>query len=226
VVGGNGGTISGVTEAARTYAGVSAEQRRSRRRAALLAAALDTVATDGVAGVSVRGVCGRARLNDRYFYESFADRDQLLLALVDDLFGQAIGVIVDALDGLPRDAQVRVRAGITAAVGFLVDDPRRGRMLLESQATEALQRRRHEAVRLVAGIVTNQAQELLGELAPSRLDTELAAITLVSGSLELLAAWLRGELDVTREHLTDFLIAMLLTASDLSTVLDREVRRA
>jgi hypothetical protein len=148
VVGGNGGTISGVTEAARTYAGMSAEQRRSRRRAALLAAALDTVAT------------------------------------------------------------------------------RRGRMLLESQATEALQRRRHEAVRLVAGIVTNQAQELLGELAPSRLDTELAAITLVSGSLELLAAWLRGELDVTREHLTDFLVAMILTASDLSTVLDREVRRA
>jgi hypothetical protein len=32
-------------------------------------------------------------------------------------------------------------------------------------------------------------------------------------------------MDVTREHLTDFLIAMILTASDLFTVLDREAWR-
>jgi hypothetical protein len=111
-------------------------------------------------------------------------------------------------------------------VAFLDEDPRRGRLLLESQATEALQRRRHDAVRLLATIVTNQAQELLGDAAPSRVDTELGAITLVSGALELLAAWLRGELEVTREHLTDFLVAMILTASDLSAALDREVRGA
>jgi AcrR family transcriptional regulator len=192
----------------------------------LLDAALDVLATEGAAGVTVRGVCGQARLNDRYFYESFADRDGLLLALTDDLFNRAAAMIVEVLEAQPADARARARAVISAAVAFLDEDPRRGRLLLESQATEALQRRRHDAVRLLATIVTNQAQELLGDAAPSRVDTELGAITLVSGALELLAAWLRGELEVTREHLTDFLVAMILTASDLSAALDREVRGA
>jgi AcrR family transcriptional regulator len=215
-----------VADPVRPYGGVPAEQRRARRRAALLDAALDVLATDGAAGVTVRGVCGQARLNDRYFYESFADRDGLLLALTDDLFNRAAAMIVEVLEAQPADARARARAVISAAVAFLDEDPRRGRLLLESQATEALQRRRHDAVRLLATIVTNQAQELLGDAAPSRVDTELGAITLVSGALELLAAWLRGELEVTREHLTDFLVAMILTASDLSAALDREVRGA
>jgi len=213
-----------VADVLRTYGGVPAEQRRVRRRAALLDAALDVVAEGGVAGVTVRGVCVRARLNDRYFYESFADRDELLLALVDDLYTQATAMVVDAVSGTPRHARVRVRAAITAGLGFLVEDPRRGRMLLESQATDALQRRRHDAVRLLATVMTNQSQELFGDLAPPRLDAELGAITLVSGMFELLGAWLRGELEVSREHLTDFLVAMLLSSSNLAAALDREVR--
>ena len=208
----------------RPYGGVSAEQRRARRRAALLEAALDVLAAEGAAGVTVRGICGRARLNDRYFYESFADRDEMLLALVDELFTNGAAMVVEVLETQPADARARARAVISAVVAFLDEDPRRGRLLLESQATEALQRRRHDAVRLLATIMTSQAQELLGDAAPSRVDTELGAITLVSGALELLAAWLRGELEVTREHLTDFLVAMILTASDLSAALDREVR--
>lgn len=192
----------------------------------LLAAALDVLAAEGVAGLTVRAVCARARLNDRYFTENFADRDELLLTLVDELFTRVAEVIVAALAEQPVDARARVRAGISAAIGFVDEDPRRGRLLLASQATEPLQRRRHDAVRLLASIVTHQAQELLGDLAPSRVDTELGAITLVGGALELVAAWLRGELAVSREHLTDFLVAMILTSSDLARVLDREVRRA
>ncbi|HEY2204293.1 MAG TPA: TetR family transcriptional regulator [Pseudonocardia sp.] len=214
-----------MTDAVRPYGGVPAGQRRARRRAALLEAALDLLAEDGPAGVTVRAVCGRARLNDRYFAESFPDRDALLLALLDELLTGATAEIVTALDGQPVDARSRVRAGITAAVAYLDADPRRGRLLLASQATEALQRRRHDTVRLLAALMADQARELLGERAPSRPDTELASITLVGGALELLAAWLRGELAVTREHLTDFLIAMILTSSDLAAVLDREVRR-
>ena len=45
--------------------------------------ALDCLHDDGLSGVGVRSICARARLTPRYFYESFADLDELLVAVVD-----------------------------------------------------------------------------------------------------------------------------------------------
>lgn len=39
--------------------------------------------TDGWQATTVRGICERARLNPRYFYESFSGLDELLVAVFD-----------------------------------------------------------------------------------------------------------------------------------------------
>ncbi len=62
------------------HRGQTADQRREQRRRQLMEAALDTVAESGVGDLRVRAISARARLNDRYFYESFADCHELLLA--------------------------------------------------------------------------------------------------------------------------------------------------
>ncbi|HET6290833.1 MAG TPA: TetR family transcriptional regulator, partial [Amycolatopsis sp.] len=64
--------------ASRRYSGKTADERRAERRLALLGAALDIWQEQGWAAVTMRGVCARANLTDRYFYESFANRDVLL----------------------------------------------------------------------------------------------------------------------------------------------------
>lgn len=198
--------------ATRIYGGLSADQRRSKRRAALLDAALDVLAADGVEAVTVRGVCTRARLNDRYFYESFADRDELLAALADELAGQGVAAVLAAIDGLPPDPAAQVRAAGEAAIGFILDDQRRGRFLVESQATESLRQRRHAAVRMLAVIMVERGRDILGELAPPDDEAELVALTLVTGALEVVSIWLRGELDVSRERLAEVLMGMVTTA--------------
>ena len=71
----------------------------------------------------------------------------------------------------------------------------------------------------VGTLTATQASDLLGERAPSPQDTDMAAFTLVSGGLELLRHWLRGELAVSRHQLTEFLIAMFVTTTDLATAL-------
>ncbi|MFS8631049.1 MAG: TetR family transcriptional regulator [Bacillales bacterium] len=63
--------------------------RRAERRALLIAAAYRLFGEGGEAALSVRSVCRESELNSRYFYESFADVDELLGAaetLVDDGF--------------------------------------------------------------------------------------------------------------------------------------------
>ena len=89
---GNQGNAShGISEC--TYGGVTAEERRASRRAALIEAALDLFGEDGARAVSKRAVCARARLNDRYFYEHFADSDALLVAIAEDLTAQGLAAV-------------------------------------------------------------------------------------------------------------------------------------
>ena len=78
----------------RAYGGVPAEQRRSQRRAALLAAGLDIVGTEGAGRLTVGGLCARAGLNERYFYESFRTTEDVLLAVYDEVIGKLTAVIV------------------------------------------------------------------------------------------------------------------------------------
>src|SRR5699024_12034107 len=88
---------------ARTYRGATHSERRTRRQAALLDAALDTAAAEGMAAVTVRGVCTRARFNDRYFYESFRTVDDLVAALFDDQIARAFAALLPAIETTPPD---------------------------------------------------------------------------------------------------------------------------
>ncbi len=200
----------------RTYGGATPEERQAKRRAALFEAALDLLADGGWERVTVRGVCAAARLNDRYFYESFRDPEALLLAVREEVTAQAFAAIATAIADTTPDPDVRIRAIVVAVIDFFTDDSRRGTLLVQSQATDALRRARHQTIRVMAAIVAEQGVVMLGDEAPPEPDRELAALTLVHGTLELFASWLRGELDVSRAHLTDFLVAMVRTTGDLN----------
>lgn len=206
----------------KTYGGASPGERKAKRRAALCEAALDLLADGGWERVTVRGVCAAAKLNDRYFYESFRDPAALLLVVREQVTVQAFAVVEKAIADTKPDADVRVRAVIEALVGFFTEDPRRGHVLVQSQATEELRRARQMSIRAMARVVADQGAAMLGAQAPPEQDRELAALTLVHGTLELFASWLRGELDITREHLVDFLVAMVRTTEDLAAALRRQ----
>ena len=54
--------------AERIWGGSTLTERREQRRVALMDAALDLIGEGGGAAVTVRSVCRRASLTDRYFY--------------------------------------------------------------------------------------------------------------------------------------------------------------
>lgn len=201
---------------ARTYAGATPAERTARRRNALLDAALDLVATDHVSGLTVRGVCGRARLNDRYFYESFRSIDDLVLTMYDEQMLAGAGAIMAAIaqaSAQSADPVVRARAAIGSGLRYLTADLRRGRLLIESHATEALAARRRELVTMLAQVMADQGRAVLCADDALDPDLDLATFTLVSGGLDLVTKWFRGELDITGEHLEDFLVALVTGAN-------------
>jgi AcrR family transcriptional regulator len=210
-----------MAQTTRNYGGLTADQRRSQRRIALIEAALDLFAESGASGVTKRAVCAHARLNDRYFYEHFADSDAVLDAAAQQITGQGLHAVTSATSAAPSDIRAQVHAAADAAVDFLIADSRRGALLLGSQTTEVLQRARLTSTHAIANAMAAMTRELLGDSAPTPLDTDLAAFTLVSGTLELVAAWLRGDYALSREHLADLVAAMLLAVTNVSTALPK-----
>ena len=85
----------------RSFQGASAEERAADRRGRLLEAALDVVGERGVADFTMTAVCRTAGLTERYFYESFARREDLLAALFDTASETALSEARAAAAGVP-----------------------------------------------------------------------------------------------------------------------------
>ncbi|GAB2823547.1 TetR/AcrR family transcriptional regulator [Actinocorallia aurea] len=209
----------------RPYRGVPAEERRAQRRAALMEAGLELLGTQGWAATTVRGVCSLAGLNDRYFYENFADRDALLLAIVDEQAALGTARILEAAERSDQRLPDLARASVTATIDFLTSDPRLARVLgHEFPAHPLLQQRRSEIIGNLAKLFTGRTAALLGESPLSDTDLALTAFTLTSGLWDLIAAWLRGDVPIGRDHLVDYTVALLLTTTDLAAPLHRRLR--
>ncbi len=183
----------------RPYRGVSAEDRKADRRNRLIAAGLDLLGTAGWEQTTMTAVCARAKLTERYFYEHFSSRDELMLAVVDEVAAEARATIAAALAAAPREPRAAAGAMITAFVDFITDDPRKGRAaLVESAAADPLRGRRHELLREFAHRIVVEAHALFGDEALPPPRDEINALLFVGGLAELLTAWLGGEITADR----------------------------
>src|SRR3954447_16586109 len=146
----------------RAYRGVPADERRAQRRARLIETALDCLHEDGLAGVSVRSICARARLTPRYFYEGFADLDDLLLATVDSVADEVATSALAALDRVQDSAAApslrsQVHASIDAGYRVVIGDRRKATVLLVAASGHGpLRERRHAMITRFADLVIDR----------------------------------------------------------------------
>ncbi len=192
--------------AANRWKGVSQDDRQAERRRLLLDAGFDLLGTAGVAGTTVRGVCETAKLNPRYFYESFADLDALLVAVFDQVSVEALDVMLRAVaecEPEPEPLEV-TRAGVGSFVRFVTDDPRRAQVLfIEGLGNEALARRRLEAMLELVDLFRREAARAAGGAVEEDSATLVAISLVVGGMAELLITWLQGRLEVTIDELIE-----------------------
>lgn len=205
------------------HRGRTADQRREERRRQLMEAALDAIAEHGVSNLRVRAISARARLNDRYFYESFPDCQALLLATFDDQFNRALTGIMATVADSPHELRPRAKAVLEFAFAFIDEDLRRSRLLIELQTAEALGERRHEIIDVLVQIMVGQARALLGDAAGTDENLRLTALTVISGLLELVTQWYRHQISVSRMELIEFMTALVVTTTDISGELGRQL---
>lgn len=193
----------------RVYAGKSQDERRAERYEQFIEAGIEVFGTKGYQGASVKSVCQAAGLTERYFYESFTDRESLLTAVYLRLNERLSASVALDLTGVPPELVAIVRAGLTAFFRTLRDDPRIARIILfeavNITATMAELNRRIEAQ--FVGLI----RDAVHHHAPAPHLTEARETLVVSGlfgaGVNIAMRWTLGGF---REPLEDVVESTLL----------------
>ncbi|WP_072802859.1 TetR/AcrR family transcriptional regulator [Rhodococcoides yunnanense] len=169
------------------------EERRAHRRDTLLAVGIDMLGAPDGPDASVRGACRAAGLTERYFYESFTDRDDYVRTVYAHVGDMARAVIAEAVsDTSPVE---RAEAPVRAFVELVLDNPAVGRVLLLAPLSEPAIRGRGAA--LVPTFVELVHAQLTGLDSEER---QLVAIGVVGALTSLFAGFLDGTITITRER--------------------------
>jgi len=201
-----------VSTTRRSWAGTTLDDRRARRREQLIAAGIELLGTEGAAAVTVRAVCRAAKLTERYFYESFEDRDALLRAVHSAVADEARDAIAAAVADGPAEPRAVARRAVSAFTAFLTADARRGRVLLsESFADSVLAQHDRELVPTFAALLVEQIAALPDP--PDRTDAQLSALALLGALRVLYLAWLAGAPDVSAQRLNTYATRLLVAVA-------------
>ena len=204
---------SAATTSARPYGGVDAADRLATRRAKLLAAGLDLLGADrdDAAELTVRGICRQGGVAARYFYESFADKDEFVGAVFDWVIADLAATTQAAVAAAPPEEQTR--AGMANIVRTIGGDARVGRLLFSAQLANAvLVRKRVESGALFAMLSGRHVEAALHVPANDRI--KAAAHFVVGGVGQTISAWLAGAVRLHPDQLIDQLASLLDELAD------------
>jgi AcrR family transcriptional regulator len=208
-----GSMASAATTSARPYRGVDAADRLASRRAKLLEAGLDLLGGHDAPELTVRGVCRSAGVAARYFYESFADKDEFVAAVFDWVIADLAATTQAAVAAAPPEEQTR--AGMANLVRTIGGDPRVGRLLFSAQLANAvLVRKRVESGALFAMLSGRHVESALRVPESDRI--KAAAHFVVGGVAQTISAWLAGAVRLDPDQLIDQLASLLDELADPS----------
>jgi AcrR family transcriptional regulator len=201
-----GAMPTAATTTPRPYRGIEAADRLAERRARLLEAGLDLLGADDPAELTVRGICRQAGVAARYFYESFADKDEFVAAVFDSVIADLAATTQAVVAATPPEEQTR--AGVANLVRTIGGDPRVGRLLFSTQlANTVLVRKRVESHALFAMLSGRHVENALR--VPENDRIKAAAHFVVGGLAQTISAWLAGDVRLDPDQLIDYLTSLL-----------------
>ena len=194
--------------AGRPYGGRQPDERRAERHQRLLDAGLDVFGTVGWDDATIGLLCATAKVGTRAFYEHVDSREALLLEVATGVVLEGVARLQAAVSAAPATLEDRVRAGLTAYVGYLVADPRRVRVTYAAvPRAGALTADRHRASQGFAELISGGTEGL-----PVRAVTPALALALTGAVGELLGWWAAQDEPPPVEELLDELVALFVRA--------------
>jgi AcrR family transcriptional regulator len=187
----------------------------------LVNAAMEIMARNDWRNATVEKLCTAAKLNKRYFYESFTDLDGLSAAVVDDIAEDVRTATTHAAEAHAEEPlESRAFAGVAAAVRTLVEDPRRAQILLGGvAASPELHNHRRAVMNRLTEVLIDYARTVHGVELESDALAKVAPAFIVGGTADAILHFVAGEADLSVDELIEQLtILWLITGNGAADV--------
>ncbi len=196
----------------RAYRGQSPSARLADRRRRLLDAGLDSFGTVGYFGASIEALCAAAQVSNRSFYEHFDSKEELLLAVYDELLEDLRARVLTALGRRQTEFATGARDGLHAFVDALIEDDRKAHVVIVGLigVSERCERRRREALRTFADVIADGIRTFDPGIAAAR-NLPVLAMALVGATIEVLIDWLSAR-EIPIEQVLDELVHLFESA--------------
>lgn len=196
----------------RRYGGLSAAERAAQRRERLLAAGERLFGSRGYAATTIEALYSEAALAPRYFYESFAGKEELFLAVYGRLADRVRDDVAAAVAAAPPEPVAITRAGMSAALQAY-EDPRVARIVLfeVSGAGQAIEAQRRAEVEAFSEVVSG-ALAAATDLTPR--ESAVTAMALIGAALEVVAHHVAEPRRVTADEATETMVRLVASLAE------------
>lgn len=197
--------MASVSTPSRTYRGVPQDERRAQRRNQLIAAGVAVYGERGYRLATVKAVCEAAGLTERYFYESFANSEELLIACFDHVTCSVMAEILEAARLAGDDRIARVRAMLHTYLAALQREPRSARVFLVEirGVSRAVDKAFDDALRKIGDAVAGQAA------SPDMPTDPLLRAGIVGGVIHIALRWIEDGYAPDIERVTHSALRMV-----------------
>ena len=202
----------------RVYRKKNPEDRVLERRERLMQAALQLFGTQGYANTTIETLCSEAKVTTRHFYQVFSSREELLLAVYNQITEELQVSLFSAMMAERQGLKEKMQQVIQALVNNYLTDSRRAQIgVLEVVGASAIvEKRRREVIHGIAIHLEQFMNALAAENQLPQRNYHWLAVALVGGINELMAEWLMNQ-SLSLEQLTDeifYLINMFMAGKN------------
>jgi AcrR family transcriptional regulator len=181
-------------------------------------AALQLFGTQGYANTTIETLCSEAKVTTRHFYQVFSSREELLLAVYNQITEELQVSLFSAMMAERQGLQEKMQQVIQALVNNYLTDSRRAQIgVLEVVGASAIvEKRRREVIHGIAIHLEQFMNALAAENQLPQRNYHWLAVALVGGINELMAEWLMNQ-SLSLEQLTDeifYLINMFMAGKN------------
>jgi len=178
----------------RTFRGIAPEDRQRERRERFMEAGLALYGSRGYHGVTVKELCTEAKLTERYFYESFKDREALFLAVYLRQVETLRGRVLESIRRHLPDARAMARAGLDTFFRGLRESPTSSRILFVDvlSINPAVTEQSRQVTSGLSGFLMQFSESLYPQVREKGLDPAILANGLIGSCINVAMHWVDG----------------------------------
>jgi AcrR family transcriptional regulator len=178
----------------RVYGGIDASLREEERRRKLIHAGLEAFGTNGYAKTNIRTICRLAGLTERYFYESFENKEDLLCAVYRELIEEQRREAMELLeDGRIQPIEAASRA-LKLFYQRLQQDPRRAQIQLFEilGVSPRIDNEYRKAMCILAEMVKLSLRRVFPGIPAEKLNSSIIPTGLAGSIIMISLEWVLG----------------------------------